>query len=1100
MFNIKNERIIQMTNNRNTYLKGLDYYNDKKIELVYFDKENMTFEFIAHGTYIYDLTVRFNERLALQEVSCTCPASSNYDGLCKHGVASMLEIIEEDNLGVFDDLVIASRKTSNVVKKTEHGKKIDSEDIENVLDFFKEKIEIEKTLVNLEINYELSENYYTGGKVSSFRFRIGREKLYVIKNLKEFIYNLNNKNDILFGKEFKFLHNSNIFKDEDIAIIDFLKEMYEIEESSYYSYKGYGSNGRIFKDKNITLNAKSLNRFLKLLENRKFNANIFDLKIENISIINEDIDIDFNISKKKDDLVLNIELDHSLIQIYDNGEYFFYKDNIHKISKKQNENLTPFLQHILTTGKSHIDIPKEYSEKFVTEVMPVIEKTSNLKIEKEVEEKMYKPALKPEVYIDKIDEAIVIDLLFKYEDISIKPFKNDFDNRLKDNRILIRDIEKENEIMKLIEESLFKINAEKVYIDDEDDIFNFMLEKLPKFQSLSDVYYSDRFKTIEIKDISSFSGSIKLDITSSMLEFNFEIEGVDKLELPEVFKSLKEKKKYYRLKDGSLLPLSYDQLEEVYDIMDSLDVDEKDLINGIIEIPKFRAMYLDEELANSDLKFFKRNIAFKELVQNIKEPNDIDYDIPEKLKDVLRSYQETGFKWLKTLSNYGFGGILADDMGLGKTLQTIAFLLSEKIENGRETSIVIAPTSLVYNWESEIEKFTEDLRVLVISGNKIERQEKIKNAENYDVIITSYPLIRRDIELYEDMSFKYCILDEAQYIKNARSQNALSVKSIKAKNRFALTGTPVENSLTELWSIFDFIMPGYLLSHSKFVKNFEKPIVKDADNKSLEKLGKHIRPFILRRLKKDVLRELPDKIENTLVAELTNDQKKIYLAYLENIKNELDNEIKTNGFGKSHIKILAGLTRLRQVCCHPSMFIEDYKGKSGKLILLEEIVKDFIDGGRRILIFSQFTSMLKIISEMLEKNNIEFMSLDGSTPMEKRGEMVNEFNGGVGKVFLISLKAGGTGLNLTGADTVIHFDPWWNPAVEEQATDRAHRIGQENVVHVVKLISKGSIEEKILELQEKKKRLIDSVIKPGETLVSKLSEEEIRSIFDMDSV
>ena len=1102
MFNMDSQKIQNMTNNRTTYLKGVDYYNKGKIEIIHFDEKNMNFQLIAYGSYIYDLTVQFSKRLSLQGLSCTCPASNNYDGLCKHGVAALLTIIKEDDLGNYSDLTTLETKNIKEIQAIKNNK---SEDIRFILESFKEQEKTEKTEVNLEINYELSLEEYSDTHVSAFNFRIGDGKLYVIKNLKEFITSLNSKRDVPFGKEFTFYHEKYKFKAEDIYIIDFLKEMYDIEESSYsksyYSYGRYGSRNKIFKDKRIILNPQSLKRFFSLLWNRSFNVSIYgDIKAQDVKILEEDIPIDLNISKKEDDLILGIGLDDSLMRLYSEGQYFFYRNNIYKISEEQNKNLTPFLYHMATTGKDYIDIPKEYSSKFITEVMPQIERTSNISIDEKVEKDIYKPVLKSEIYMDRSGDVITLELLFRYDDITIKPFIDKVENKPKDNRILIRDKEKENTIMKIIEESLFKVSKDNIYIEDEEDMFDFMVEKLPMLQEVSEIYYSSGFKAMEIKDSSSFSGSLRLDADSSMLEFSFDIEGVSHQELPNIFKSLKEKKKYYKLKDGSFLPLSHHQLNEVQDIMDSLNIDQQELINGIIQIPKFRAMYLDDEITNSDLRFFKRNVDFKQLVQNIKEPDDIEYNVPDELKGVLRSYQETGLKWFKTLVSYGFGGILADDMGLGKTLQTIAFLLSEKIEKGVEPSIIVAPTSLVYNWESEIKKFANSLNVLVISGSKLEREEKIVDVNDYDVIITSYPLIRRDIDSYSEINFRNCILDEAQYIKNAGSQNAISVKSIVAKNRFALTGTPIENSLTELWSIFDFIMPSYLLSRSKFAKQFEKPIVKDADDKTLDKLGKHIRPFILRRLKKDVLKELPDKIENTMVAELTTDQKKVYLAYLENIKNEIDQEIKTNGFGKSHLKILAGLTRLRQICCDPSMFIENYKGKSGKLMMLEEIVNDFVDSGHRILIFSQFTTMLKIISEMLEKNGIEFMSLDGSTPMEKRGMMVDDFNKGQGKVFLISLKAGGTGLNLTGADTVIHYDPWWNPAVEEQATDRAHRIGQENIVHVMKLICKGTIEEKILELQEKKKRLIDSVIKPGETLVSKLSEEDLKSIFDTNLV
>ena len=525
-----------------------------------------------------------------------------------------------------------------------------------------------------------------------------------------------------------------------------------------------------------------------------------------------------------------------------------------------------------------------------------------------------------------------------------------------------------------------------------------------------------------------------------------------------------------------------------------MDIKPKDLSKEVIEIPKYRALFLDEHIKGAGIDI-RRDKAFKDLVTSIKEPGDLDFSPPDSLKGILRNYQKFGFKWLKTLSYYGMGGILADDMGLGKTLQVIALLLSEREEKGLKTSLVVVPTSLVYNWEDEVRKFAPSLKTLVLTGTKQERMEKLKDIDKVDLVITSYPLIRRDGDELRRFSFRYCILDEAQHIKNPDSQSAKVVKTMNAEVRFALTGTPMENTLSELWSIFDFIMPGYLFSHSRFKRQFEGPIVRDGDEKAAQQLSFHIKPFILRRVKKDVLKELPEKIEHQVTAELTTEQKKVYLAYMQRIREDIEREIQDKGFNNSHIKILAGLTRLRQICCHPSTFLENYKGGSGKLELLGDIIDEALQGGHRILLFSQFTSMLDIIRKFLEDKKIEYMYLDGSTPTQDRGQMVRDFNGGQGDIFLISLKAGGTGLNLTGADTVIHFDPWWNPAVEDQATDRAYRIGQDKVVHVMKLITRGTIEEKIFALQQKKKELIDTVIKPGHTLLSKMTEEEIRELF-----
>ena len=434
-------------------------------------------------------------------------------------------------------------------------------------------------------------------------------------------------------------------------------------------------------------------------------------------------------------------------------------------------------------------------------------------------------------------------------------------------------------------------------------------------------------------------------------------------------------------------------------------------------------------------------------------------------------------------------------MGLGKTLQVIAFLLSKQ-DYTQPPSLVVAPTSLMYNWQDEIERFAPELKACVVAGSKEERKEILAGADaSFDVLITTYNMLKRDISLYEKRRFRYCFLDEAQHIKNPTTQNARAVKKIKTTGYFALTGTPIENTLTELWSIFDFLMPGYLLNQKKFKERFETPIVREQDARSLTDLKRHVMPFILRRMKKDVLTELPDKVERKMVNEMTPKQEKIYQGWFIKSQREFAAELKANGFGESRIKILAILTRLRQIACDPSMFLEGYDGGSGKLDMLEEVVSEAVEGGHRILVFSQFTTMLGHIGERLKTLGITYFYLDGSTPALERIHLVKSFNDGTTPVFLISLKAGGTGLNLTGADMVIHFDPWWNPAVEDQATDRAYRLGQKNNVQVLKFITKNTVEEKIYKLQEKKKSLIDQMIQPGENFLSKLSEDEIKELF-----
>jgi SNF2 family DNA or RNA helicase len=451
---------------------------------------------------------------------------------------------------------------------------------------------------------------------------------------------------------------------------------------------------------------------------------------------------------------------------------------------------------------------------------------------------------------------------------------------------------------------------------------------------------------------------------------------------------------------------------------------------------------------------------------------------------VLRDYQKIGYQWLKTLAHYGFGGILADDMGLGKTVQSIAFLASNlsEIRQRRVPALVICPGSLVYNWRNELQKFAPDIRVLIADGSRLDRAKKMQVLEDADVVITSYPLLLRDLEHYNKQSFHTLLLDEAQVFKNYATQTAQAVKSIQADYRFALTGTPIENRLEELWSIFDVVFPALFQDLKSFA------------NLTNIELTKRVRPFMLRRWKRDVLQDLPDKMESIRPTELFPEQKKLYAAYLAKLQQETLKHLSGDGYNKSRIKILAGLTRLRQICCHPALFVKGYEGHSAKLEQLKEIVEESLANRKRMLIFSQFTEMLKLIGKELSDQGHPFFYLDGTTPTRERVELCDRFNDGEMDLFLISLKAGGTGLNLTGADTVVLYDLWWNPAVEQQAADRAHRIGQKNVVQIIRLITQGTMEEKMYELQHRKKHLISQVLDPNEATTSTLTEQEIREI------
>ncbi|MDK2984827.1 MAG: hypothetical protein PWQ96_469 [Clostridia bacterium] len=1084
MFSITDDMIEGIATDSQVFRRGLNYYKDKRILDFEFYEEDLCASAIVVGSDEYEVEVCFSTTGEIIDMYCDCPAFYQYEGACKHIVALLKEC---------QNISLSKRQT-----KTSQNNRL----ADNILDHFEYSLNSSKKKpVNLEITFEM---FY---KMRNFRreafpalsLRMGEEKLYVVKNIKKIIEVLENgKESIVFGKNFAFDPLIHTFRPEDRPVINLLREMYEMEknihEESWWYSSWQNSQGSLFKGKQIILTQVAVKRLFSLLHSKGFNVKLFDDEYKNVKIVEEDLPLYFMLDKNNDDLVLRWKK-LSVFPLVKTGEYFFFDGKIHRISDYQKKYFAPLI-NAFAESPDGISFSKNQKERFVAEVLPVVKQIGQVEISPAVKESFYETDLKVEVYLDRAGDAVTAKVEFVYGKIRFNPFagKSDFQTG---DKILVRDVEHERAIINLFEKAEFRTLNGNLYLEEEEKIYEFVYNILPEIQELAEVFYSQNFRKMHVRDSAAFAGGVRLNENSGMLEFSFQMEGIDMAELRDVFKSLREKKKYHRLKDGSFLPLdpSDSHLDQVMNMIDSLNISERELKKKVIKIPKYRALYIDRCLRESKLQI-ERNLAFKQLVQNITEPQDMEFEIPKNFHGVLRDYQKTGFKWLKTLAMYGLGGILADDMGLGKTIQTIAFIMSEK-ERVQAPSLVIAPTSVVYNWQDEARKFAPDLKVVVVSGTPKEREMQLKEAKKADLVITSYALIRRDVELYEDLNFGYCFLDEAQHIKNPNSLGAKAVKTIKAMGYFALTGTPLENSLTELWSIFDFVMRGYLLSHQKFIKKYERPIVKNQDESALKELQKQIAPFILRRMKKDVLQELPPKFESRMLTDLTKEQKKIYLTYLQKAKGEIEEAIATKGFEKSQIKILSALTRLRQICCHPATFLENYKGESGKLLYLKEIMKDAVESGHKILLFSQFTGMLEIIREHLNDEQIEHFYLNGSTKTEDRVQMVRAFNRGKGDVFLISLKAGGTGLNLTGADMVIHYDPWWNPAVEEQATDRAYRIGQKNSVQVIKLITKGTIEEKIYELQQKKKAMINSVIKPGETMLSKMTEQEVRELFNV---
>ena len=833
----------------------------------------------------------------------------------------------------------------------------------------------------------------------------------------------------------KFLFDeNNKFNNNDTLIIDFLKAKFKENKS------------KIVEGRSFVLHRNELRSFLELIDNNKNIVLTYDYMNYSSTIYKEDMPLIFTLKKKGEALIVNPQK-KSTIPIDDKKSVWIYDKKIYLPTEKQLKYYKAIYDKLAQKG-SLIYKNTESNLKKLLFILGEISK--DIIIDETVKYEINKVNT-PRFYIEKENENIYCSIDINYE--------NSLDG-LKDSRA------KEKIEMELERYKFIKHKDKFIFIGNDEDKYILLSEGINHLNKIGIVTLSNEFD--EIKLIKSNNIRSEIEEKDDYYKFDYKIDGVDYNEIAEIMERIKNGSSFYKTKENNFLDLK--------------DMEVVEFFKTIEELNLFNNVYKEEIYVDT---FITGEEKINELINNLsnKEKN---YEVPKELKANLREYQVKGYNWLRTIENLGFGGILADDMGLGKTIQTITLLLSNK----NKKSLIITPTSVVYNWKSEFEKFADTLNVGVIHGSVSERNKVKDDYKEYDVLLTTYGTLRSDYKWYEDKKFDFCIIDEAQNIKNKKSKVSDLVKSIKANCKLALTGTPIENNLLELWSIFDFIMPGYLYNEERFKSKFLS-----GDDESLKELKELISPFILRRLKEDVLDELPDKIEKEYLIPMKLSQKQIYNSYMKEVKKKLkeNKKIKDN-----KIVILSYLTKLRQLCLDPSLLIDDFKEESAKIKAVKEIIKETIDSNKKIIIFSQFTSVLKKIGNKLEEDDINYLYLDGSIKAKERINLVDEFNNRDKNIFLISLKAGGVGLNLTSASVVVHFDPWWNPAVQDQATDRAHRIGQKNIVEVIKLISKDTIEEKIIKLQEEKKELISKIIDgdtlSGETL-NTITEEELLKLF-----
>ena len=932
----------------------------------------------------------------------------------------------------------------------------------------------EKRFLSLDIN--IKHMVKEGITLFNCEFRIGAGNLNLILDLKDFLYKNSLKKPLKFNDVFTYNPLKDEFLDEDKRVLQFVASHKDMISGRY-----------------LRLKQNNLKDFLKLIdEKKKINFNFNSINYE-VKVKKENVPVALTLKEGKEGFVLS---HHKKFPVLLNnlGDVMFFDRNLYLPRKRQLEYYIPihklFLKNNTITYKKSLESLRNLLEE-LKNISKNIVLDENVRAFKE-------KLMKTTFNLYKTEGKIYCNVKIDYCGYIIDLIRDEKDNSF------LRDLKSEKYIEFQLERFKFiKREEDLCFIGNEEEMYELFSKGIKRLKEFGEVLLSEELKEFKVLDSSLISS--ELIELSNFYKLKFDFGDFELKELRESIEAMKKGDRFYRTKKV-YLDLEDPGIVNFLNLLEDLGLEN--IKDNEVYIDKSKVLYIQEKLKDRNLSFIKGGNVLQEIVGKLLNKEFKRKLVPKALNAELRPYQKEGFKWINEITDLGFGGVLADDMGLGKTLQIIAFLLSQK----KSKSIVVVPTSVIYNWMDEFEKFAPSIRVGLVHGSKSKRDKvlrdfkrglgikieeenlKEKSYEKYDVLLTTYGTLKNDEKAYENLSFDYCIIDEAQNIKNPAAQATLSVKNIKSRCNIALTGTPIENNLMELWSIFDFVMPGYLFTKERFRERFI------LDESNLSELKSLITPFILRRLKEDVLSELPEKLEKKYLVEMKGKQKQLYSFYVKAIKNQLNENKSSEKSGRDKINLFAYLTKLREICLDPSLVVPDYTGESSKLTVVKEIVKDASESGKKILLFSQFTSVLKKIEEDFKKEDISYLYLDGGTSAKDRVERVKKFNEDSNiKVFLISLKAGGVGLNLTSASVVIHFDPWWNPAVEDQATDRAHRFGQENKVEVIKLVAKDTIEEKIVLMQEDKRELIQSLM-DGKTMdgkgLKRLTEEEISKLFE----
>jgi len=1078
----------QYINNRNLNYAKKHYIELEdgiiRLEITHIDKINSTFieiESIIAG-YENETSLTINDEGNYEHSSCTCGFHNSMEP-CGH-VWQLAKYVIDNNLEAPYEYEKDEDREETIEKYFEKRSKIIQETINN--EWFKEILKediidklskIETSSLNLVPSIEFDE-LHSSRNFPQIKFKIGRDKLYTIRDIySQIIIAIKDKEFKNFGKELKVSMHYNAFTDFSQKQLDFI-----IKHSNSINQ---------FKKNMLDLNENNMDDFYNTYFDSSYSEIIFEEEDFKTELVIEKNEKDYEIylknkfynpkEKKKEDktkkskwsykfdyelpfTMKNFIVTKNKIYKYDKKDKIFLYMNINEYEMKLFNKLAR--ESLILSEDKFFEVFSFFQDKLEhfnisEEYLDLIKNYSNKK---------------PKIYLDINSDG---HLIFKIE------YENHFVNTNLTQIVGIFEMLNPNIIENLknyinSHQKVYEIN-ETMIIDKKSEIDKFIEDIIPLLHTYADIYLSQSIKNFN--KIRKINYSVGVKVTSNFLELDFSSTDLDKGEIIDILNQYRAKKKYYRLKKGEIILMDQEQLEFLDDFIKDFNIKDTDLKKGNIKIPNFRAHQLNV-LQNKYIDIEKDQNFNKLFEQKIEK-------IPAKYKKILREYQIVGVEWMLKLRSMNLGGILADDMGLGKTLQVITYLESVKRER---PCLIITPASLILNWENEFNKFNSSVSILSIYGDRKNREDLLSNLKN-EVVITSYDYLKRDIDLYENIEFDTITLDEAQYIKNHKTKAAQAVKKINSEFKLALTGTPLENSLAEIWSIFDFLMNGYLFNYDYFYKNYERAIVLQAEKNVIERLKNMVEPFILRRLKKDVLKELPEKIEETYFVEMNQEEKNLYQANLVKINETLAQSIDVN---TNKIEVLAMLTKLRQICIDPRLLYEDISSSSSKINACIELIKKSIENKQRILLFSSFTTVLDLVAQECDNLSIPYFMLTGETNKVKRNQLVDDFQNEAVPLFLISLKAGGTGLNLTKASVVIHLDPWWNISAQNQATDRAHRIGQEDTVQVFNLITKNTIEEKILNLQNKKKELSDIFVENSKGSFSSLTKEELLDLFKLE--